>query len=162
MDSGTETGLQCKSKTAQECIPTAQVRTWPKPLAGHPSRGPSCWMLSHIQLCRLMDCSPQGCSVHFQARTLEQVAISSSRRDQTCSPCISCFGRWILYHQRHLEALPRRALNAILRSLELYSGAAYKPLTGFQGRGIRNEKDIIDTRNICLLNIFATRNKTFS
>ena len=60
------------------------------------------------------------------------------------------------------EALPRTALNAILRSLELYSGAAYKPLTGFQGRGIRNEKDIIDTRNICLLNIFVTRNKTFS
>ena len=60
------------------------------------------------------------------------------------------------------EALPRRALNAMQRSLELYSGAAYKPLTGFQGRGIRDEKDIIDTRNICLPNIFVTRNKTFS
>ena len=43
-----------------------------------------------------MDCSPPGSSVHriFQARTLEQVAISFSRgssppRNQTCVSCIS-------------------------------------------------------------------------
>ena len=51
-------------------------------------------------LCDPTDCSLPGSSVHgiFQARILEWVAISSSRRpsrprDQTC---ISCSGRWIL------------------------------------------------------------------
>ena len=44
----------------------------------------------------------------FQARTLEWVVISSSRgnggihliqpRDQICVSCVSCIGRWILYH----------------------------------------------------------------
>ena len=50
-----------------------------------------------------MDCSSPGSFVHeiFQARILEQVAISycrgSSRpRDWTCVSCISCIGRWIL------------------------------------------------------------------
>ena len=48
-----------------------------------------------------MDYSPLGSSIHrvFQARILEQVAISSSGesswlRDQTC---VSCIGRWIHY-----------------------------------------------------------------
>ena len=48
------------------------------------------------------DCSPPGSSVlgTLQARILEWVPISSSRgssrpRDRTC---ISCIGRWILYH----------------------------------------------------------------
>ena len=52
----------------------------------------------------LMDCNPPGFSVHgiFQARILEQVAISSSRgssqpRDETCVG-VSCIGRWLLYH----------------------------------------------------------------
>ena len=61
--------------------------------------------LSHVLLCNIVDCSPPGSSVHgiFQARILEQVAISSSRgssrpRDQTCLSCISCIGRQILYH----------------------------------------------------------------
>ena len=59
-------------------------------------------------LCDPVDYSLPGSSVHgiFQARTLEQVAISSSRgssqpRDQTC---ISCIGRWILYHSCTWEA----------------------------------------------------------
>ena len=50
-----------------------------------------------------MDCSPPGSSVLgiFQARILQQVAIPFSRgsfhpRDRTC---ISCIGRWILYHR---------------------------------------------------------------
>ena len=54
-------------------------------------------------LCYPRDCSPPGSAVHgiLQARTLEWVAISSSRgfsqpRDQTCASCISCLGRWIL------------------------------------------------------------------
>ena len=58
-----------------------------------------------------MDCSPPGSSVHgiLQARTLEWAAIASSRgssppRDQTCVSYISCIGRQVLYHQRHLGA----------------------------------------------------------
>ena len=48
-----------------------------------------------------MNCSPPGSSVHgiFQARILEWVVISSSRgSSQTHVFCISCIGRWILYH----------------------------------------------------------------
>ena len=59
-----------------------------------------------------MDCNPQGSSVHgiFQARILEWVAISYSRgsswpRDQTCISCISCIGRWVLYHCTTWETL---------------------------------------------------------
>ena len=44
-------------------------------------------------LCDPMDCNPPGSSVHgiFQARTMEQVAISfsSQPRDQICISCIS-------------------------------------------------------------------------
>ena len=69
------------------------------------------YMLSHIQLfCDPMDCSPPGSSVHgiFQARKLEWVAISYSRgssspRNQTHVSCVSCIGRWILYHQHDLR-----------------------------------------------------------
>ena len=56
-------------------------------------------------LCNPMDCSPPGSPVHgiFQARILEWVAISFSRgsfqpRDWTCSSCVSCNDRQILYH----------------------------------------------------------------
>ena len=52
--------------------------------------------------CNPMNCSLPGSSVHgiLQARILEQVAISFTRgsswpRNWTC---ISCIGRWILYH----------------------------------------------------------------
>ena len=55
-----------------------------------------------------MDCSLPGFSVHgiSQARILELVAMPSSRgssrpRDWTC---ISCIGRWILYHCATWEA----------------------------------------------------------
>ena len=54
---------------------------------------------------RPMACSPPESSVHgiFQARILKWFAISSSRasfwhRDRTCISCVSCIGRWILYH----------------------------------------------------------------
>ena len=59
-------------------------------------------------LCNPMDCSPPGSSVHgiLQERTLEWVAISSSRRssrprDQTCISCVAggFFTTGILYHQ---------------------------------------------------------------
>ena len=63
------------------------------------------WVCSVAQpcptLCNPLESSPPVSSVHeiFQARILEWVAVSSSRRssqtkDQTC---ISCIGRWILY-----------------------------------------------------------------
>ena len=49
-----------------------------------------------------MDCSLPRSSVHgiFQARILKWVAIPSSRRSsQPRDPtCVSCIGRWILYH----------------------------------------------------------------
>ena len=65
--------------------------------------------LNHVQLFySLKDCSPPGFTVHgiFQARTLEWVAICSSRgfswsRDQIC---VSCTGRRILYHGVTREA----------------------------------------------------------
>ena len=60
-------------------------------------------LLSRVQLfCDPMDCSLSGSSVHgiSQTRILEWVAISFTRgssqlRDWTC---VSCIGRWILYH----------------------------------------------------------------
>ena len=50
-------------------------------------------------LCDPMNCSLPGSSVHgiSQARTLEWVLVSSSR-DQTCLSCVSCIGKWIVYH----------------------------------------------------------------
>ena len=63
-------------------------------------------------LCDPMDCSPPGSSVHgvFQARILEQVAISSSRgsfqtRELTRDSRVSCTGGWVLYHCATWEAL---------------------------------------------------------
>ena len=72
---------------------------------------------SRLTLYDLMDCNPPGSSVHgiFWARTLEQVATSSSRgssqaRDETCVSCVSCIDMWILYHsstgKAQLLALP--------------------------------------------------------
>ena len=64
---------------------------------------------SCLTFCDPMDCSLPGCSVHgiLQARILQWVTISyfrgsSQPRDQTHFSCISCIGRWILYHQHHL------------------------------------------------------------
>ena len=61
--------------------------------------------LPRLTLYDPMDCSPPGSSVHgiLQARILEWVAISSSRgsfwpRDWTHVSCVSCDGRWLLYH----------------------------------------------------------------
>ena len=58
-----------------------------------------------------MDCNLLGSSAHgiFQTRILEWVAISSPRgsswpRKQTRVSCVSCTGRWILYHGTTWEA----------------------------------------------------------
>ena len=68
------------------------------------------------------DCSPPGSSVHgiFQARILKWVTMPSSRRssqprDRTSVSSISCIGRQVLYHQRHLgspymQSTPSRML----------------------------------------------------
>ena len=60
---------------------------------------------SCLILCDPMDSSPPDSSVHgiFQARILEQVAISSSRvssqpRDRNCVSYVSCTDWQILYH----------------------------------------------------------------
>ena len=60
---------------------------------------------SCLTLCDPRDSSPPGSSVHgiFQARVLKWVVISYSRRssqprDRTHFSCISCIGRWFLYH----------------------------------------------------------------
>ena len=57
-----------------------------------------------------MSYSPPGSSIHgvFQTRTLEWVAISSSRgssrpSNQTRLSCIPCIDKWILYHQMLLS-----------------------------------------------------------
>ena len=59
---------------------------------------------SYMTLFDPVDCSTPGSCVHgiLQARILEWTAISSSRgtswpRDWTCSSCVSCIDRWILY-----------------------------------------------------------------
>ena len=64
-------------------------------------------------LCDPVDCSPPGSSVPgiLQASIPERVAISSSKgssqpRDQTHISYVSCIGRWVLYHWRHLGSPP--------------------------------------------------------
>ena len=66
-------------------------------------------LLSHVWLCDPMDCSPPGFLVHgiFQARVLEWVAISFSRRiflTQGSNLCL-LLGRQILYYWASWEAL---------------------------------------------------------
>ena len=62
-----------------------------------------------LTLCNPMRYSPPRSSVHgmSQARILEQVAISFSRgssrpRDRTC---VSCIGKWTLYHEARRETI---------------------------------------------------------
>ena len=65
-------------------------------------------MCSVVSDCGPLDCSLTGSSAHriFQTRILEWVVIfysggSSQPRDQTRVSCVSCTGRWILYHQHY-------------------------------------------------------------
>ena len=69
-------------------------------------------VLSRVQLCDPIDCSPPGSTVHwiFQARILEWVAIfysrgSSQPSDLTHISYASCIGREILFHCATWEAL---------------------------------------------------------
>ena len=90
-------------------------------------------MLSCVQLFG----TPPGSSVHgiFQARILEWVAISYSRessrpRDRTRVSCISCNGRWILYHCA-TWAKDRNNLNVCTNWINFsvpYIGIYYMPI----------------------------------
>ena len=77
-------------------------------------------VLSRVQLCDTRDCCPPSSSDHgiFQARRLEWVAISCSSgssgpKDGTRVSCVSCFGRWILYHGATWEALGEGEVNSL-------------------------------------------------
>ena len=81
-------------------------------LCAHAKLLRSCW--TH---CNPIVCSPPGSSVYgiLQARILGWVAMVSSRgssqpRDQTYISYISCIGRWVLYHQCHLNTLFSRVI----------------------------------------------------
>ena len=67
---------------------------------------------SCLTLCKPTDYSPPGSSVRrlSQARILERVAVSSCRGssrpgDWPCVTCVSCTGRWVLYHWAPWAAL---------------------------------------------------------
>ena len=88
-----------------------------------------------------MDCSLSGSSVHgiFQARLLDWVAISYSRdhsqpTDRIPVSCISCIGKWIVYHQRHLGSLSLIVLlsiyNVYIISVHIFSFLLGKCNTG--------------------------------
>ena len=69
-------------------------------------------LLTHVQLCSPMDCSPPGSSVHgsIPARILEPAAISFSRgsprpRDRTS---VSCVSRKIINYYATLEAVKHK------------------------------------------------------
>ena len=86
---------------------------------------------SCLILCDPMDCSPPGSSVRriFQARLLEWVAISSSRRssrprDRTHISCICCTGRQILYHCSTWEA-PKLSAASLWRWLKRIIESSY-------------------------------------
>ena len=89
-----------------------------------PAQTISACMLSHVQFfCDPLDCSLPGSSVLgiLQARILGWVAMPSSRgssphRDQTCISCISCIGRWILYHWCQVGKAGREAAKVQRRS----------------------------------------------
>lgn len=62
---------------------------------------------SCLTLCDPLDCSPSGSSVHgiLYARILERHALlqgSARPRDRTHVSKVSCTGRQVLHHQRHL------------------------------------------------------------
>ena len=72
---------------------------------------PSLCLQACLTLCDSMDCSPPSSYVHgvFQARILEWIAISSSRKssqpkDQTGISCASCLAVRFFYHWATREA----------------------------------------------------------
>ena len=98
----------------------ARSGVWCQPAASPTPRGTlRCFWCSStcsvtqlcLTLCEPKDFSSPGSSIHgiFQARILEWAAVSSSRgsflpRVQTHISCVSCIGRWVLYHCATWEA----------------------------------------------------------
>ena len=106
--SGVMVNLMCQLASAKGCPGCGECNSWV--CQSVPRRDYSLnWLMllslvarSCLTLCDPMDCNPPGSSVHgiLQARTLEWVAISSSKwyswpRDRTC---LFYIGRQILYH----------------------------------------------------------------
>ena len=92
-----------------------------------------CRKCAHAQLrltlCDPGDCSLQGSSVHgiFQARIMEQVAIPppGALPNPGINPRlrVSCIGRKVLYHQRHLGSpLSAQSLHTIIGGTSLICG----------------------------------------
>ena len=93
---------------------------------------------SHVRLFGTPQTSPPGSSVHgiLQARILEWAAIPCSRgslrpRDWAHVSCISCTGRWILYHWATWEV---RCVNFILIKIKYDKNVAiwYMQLKGIR------------------------------
>lgn len=57
--------------------------------------------------------------------------------------------------------VPLESLKCHSNELELYSGAANESLKGFQGRDSRDEEDIVDLRNICLVKFYNQKQNIF-
>ena len=108
------------SSKALTLVFNARPAVWCQPAASPIPRGTlrCLWCSSTCSVpqlgltrCDPKDSSPPGSSVPgiFQARILEWAAVSSSRgsflpRVQTHISCVSCIGRWILYHCAPWEA----------------------------------------------------------
>ena len=83
--------------------------------------------LNCLTLCDPMECSPPDSSVHgiLQVRILEWIAMSSSRgsswpTDWTPISYVSCIGRWVLYHWRHLWRNPRINLAEAITVIQVW------------------------------------------
>ena len=83
--------------------------------------------LNCLTLCDPMECSPPDSSVHgiLQARILKWIAVSSSRgssrpTDWTHISYVSCIGRRVLYHRRHLWRNPRINLAEALTVIQVW------------------------------------------
>ena len=93
-------------------------------------------VLSHFWLCAI-PWTWSGSSVHgiFQARILEEVSISSSRRSSrprnwTHVSCVSCLGRWVLYPLSHRSQLWPEALASFERFWEIWPLSLHSGLPG--------------------------------
>ena len=100
--------------------------------------------------CDHMDCSLPGSSVHgiLQARILEWAAMpffrgSSQARDQARNSSVSCTGRQVLYHYRHLGSPQSRGntdLNiTALNRISEYMKQKLVELKGERGKQLTEE-----------------------
>ena len=97
---------------------------------------------SCLTFCGPKDCWPPGSFVDeiSQARIVEWVAISSTSgsswsRDQTLISCISCIGRWILYHLGS-PILLNLLLMLCLKGLRFCNSVYMKYVKTFRGKRI--------------------------